>query len=108
MQEEESAVQSYDLYEHRFEANLRALMNRVTLGPGVTYRLSAQRKHPPVAMAVRGCVTLLFILLSGTYDCVVACFISDGVALQKQILSLFWDVIAGPQQRESLLALALA
>uniref|UniRef100_A0A9J8D569 Lysosomal-associated membrane protein 2 n=2 Tax=Cyprinus carpio carpio TaxID=630221 RepID=A0A9J8D569_CYPCA len=40
-------------------------MNRVTLGPGVTYRLSAQRKHPPVAMAVRGCVTLLFILLSG-------------------------------------------
>ncbi len=51
--------------------------------------LSAQRNHPHVAMAVRGCVTLLFILLSGMYDCVVAGFISDGVTLQKQILSLF-------------------
>ncbi|XP_043113135.1 lysosome-associated membrane glycoprotein 2 isoform X2 [Puntigrus tetrazona] len=44
---------------------LIAQLNRVTLGPGVTYRLSAQRNHPPVAMAVRGCVTLLFILISG-------------------------------------------
>ncbi|XP_052431292.1 lysosome-associated membrane glycoprotein 2 isoform X4 [Carassius gibelio] len=56
---------SHDLYERRFEAELTVLLNRVTLGPGVTYRLSAQRKHPPVAMAVRGCLTLLFILLSG-------------------------------------------
>lgn len=108
MQEEESVVLSYDLYELRFEAEFTALLNRVTLGPGVTYRLSAQRNHLPVAMAVRVCMTLLVILLSGTYDCVVERVISDGVTLQKQIFSLFLGDIAGPQERQSLLALALA
>lgn len=90
MQEEESAVLSYDLYERRFEAELTALLNRVTLGPGVVYCLSALRNHPSVAMAVRGCVILLFILLSGTYDYVVECFISNGVTLQKQILKFIF------------------
>lgn len=87
------AVVSYDLYERRLRLSSQSqlLLNRVTLSPGVVHYLAAPRNDPPVAMAVRGCVTLLLFLLSGTYHYFVEYFISDGVTLQKQILKFIFE-----------------
>lgn len=60
-------------------------------------------------MALRGCVILLFILLSGTYGGVVIWFISADVNVWKGNVEVYFcEICTGPRQAESPLALALA